>query len=61
MSTLTEKREEDARQRREFRKRSLRAIADALHDEEGFERILAIPDEEWEKAMMQDQGEESAA
>jgi len=61
MSTLTEKREKDAKERRDSMRRTLQTVADALRNAEGYERLLAIPDDEWEQAMMRDQGEERAA
>ena len=59
--TLTEERKRDAKQREKSAKETLRAVAEAMRNEDGFERLLAIPDDQWEEAVMRSQDEENAA
>lgn len=58
--TLAEERKRDEKQRKKSRRRTLQAVADAVRNKDGIERLRAISDEAWEEAMMQSQEGEGA-
>jgi len=59
--TLTEERAEDEKERDKSMRRTVRAVAESLRNEDGIERLLAIPDDQWEEAVLQSQEDGDAS
>lgn len=59
--TLEELNKLDDKQRKKMMRQTVKEVTAILTNEQGFRRLLAITDEEWEEAVAEDAGGEGGA